>query len=358
MNKTKIFAIVAIVACVALVISLVEVLHYSSVIKEQQQNIMILQTTVNNMTDALTNATNNAREQSLTIDNLTRENEDLRNQLDAANNMTKLLMEAINGDSAGNLKTIVVHVSEKGEGYEWGHTPNATYVYSQIRNQTTYDVLLLPEFEGNLNWSATYAWLLNNFTNIPIILPVFEGGGDLKPNLQLTLDEIEQATTTCNVKMVRLCEIISWYMGKSQSVPIDYIRDVLTFCRQHRLRVLWSEWKISNDAFQIWQNNIAGFEDIVTVAYQTNNEYDEPIVGYLKVKDVFLHWGASVQPWYWTDRYNVEPTNMPISLLIQHAITAKNLGAEMLQIEPYWYFFDNGEPKSEFNTLMMMVGGE
>jgi hypothetical protein len=43
---------------------------------------------------------------------------------------------------------------------------------------------------------------------------------------------------------------------------------------------------------------------------------------------------------------------MPASLLVQHALAAKNIGADILQFEPYWYFFDNGEPKETLRTLM------
>jgi hypothetical protein len=46
---------------------------------------------------------------------------------------------------------------------------------------------------------------------------------------------------------------------------------------------------------------------------------------------------------------------MPISLLIQHALSAKNIGAEVLQFEPYWYFFDNGEAKENLKLLEIML---
>lgn len=47
--------------------------------------------------------------------------------------------------------------------------------------------------------------------------------------------------------------------------------------------------------------------------------------------------------------------NMPIGMLIQHAFTARDLGAEVLQFEPYWYFFDNGEPTEKFRMLQMAL---
>jgi hypothetical protein len=36
--------------------------------------------------------------------------------------------------------------------------------------------------------------------------------------------------------------------------------------------------------------------------------------------------------------------DMPVDLIIEHAVLARNMGAEVIQFEPYWYFFDNGEP--------------
>jgi hypothetical protein len=47
---------------------------------------------------------------------------------------------------------------------------------------------------------------------------------------------------------------------------------------------------------------------------------------------------------------------MPISLLIQHALSAKNIGAEILQFELYWYFFDNGQAKENLKLLEIMPG--
>jgi hypothetical protein len=262
-------------------------------------------------------------------------------------------MGAINGDSAGELKTVVFHLSFKGEGYEWGNTPNVTDTYNKIRNLTNYQVIVLPEYEGNTNSSAMLAWLAN--LTVPLILPVFEGGTQEAPTLKLTTDEIRQAIATCDVRMVRLQEIISWHIEHNQSFPTDYVKTVLGFCRQNNLGVMWSEWK--TDGFPTLKDCIAGYEDMVTVMYQTNDEFHEPVEGYMMASNMFVHWGASVQPWYWTSRYNVEPTNMPISLLAWHAVLAKNMGAEILQFEPSWYFFDNnGEPNESMEVIEEMVG--
>jgi hypothetical protein len=46
---------------------------------------------------------------------------------------------------------------------------------------------------------------------------------------------------------------------------------------------------------------------------------------------------------------------MPPSLLIQHVLYAKNTGAQILQFEPYWYFFDNGQPNENLKLLAIML---
>ncbi len=38
-------------------------------------------------------------------------------------------------------------------------------------------------------------------------------------------------------------------------------------------------------------------------------------------------------------------------VLINHALQARNLGAEVIQFEPYWYLFNNGEPREKLNLL-------
>jgi len=71
---------------------------------------------------------------------------------------------------------------------------------------------------------------------------------------------------------------------------------------------------------------------------------------------MFQHWGGSVQAWHWTTRYNnSDPLNMPISLLIQQALSAKNIGAEVIEFEPYWYFFDNGQTNENLKLLEIML---
>jgi hypothetical protein len=48
---------------------------------------------------------------------------------------------------------------------------------------------------------------------------------------------------------------------------------------------------------------------------------------------------------------------MPISLLVQHTLAAKNIGAEIIQFEPYGYFFniEDGEVTEELEVLLTML---
>jgi len=59
-----------------------------------------------------------------------------------------------------------------------------------------------------------------------------------------------------------------------------------------------------------------------------------------------------VQAFYWDTR-GKNLVDMPGSLLLEHALTAKGIGAEVLQFEPYWYFFDeDGQANSNLKLLL------
>jgi hypothetical protein len=40
---------------------------------------------------------------------------------------------------------------------------------------------------------------------------------------------------------------------------------------------------------------------------------------------------------------------------LEHTLAARKLGAEILEFEPYWYMFDNGEPRENFQVLMAVL---
>jgi hypothetical protein len=172
----------------------------------------------------------------------------------------------------------------------------------------------------------------------------------------------------CDVRWLRISEVVSWYIEHNLPFPTDYVTNILNFCKEHNLKVQWNEWKVGDSVFQRIQSCIVGFEDIVTVSFSTNSGDLEPADGFMLVSKMFQHWGGSVQAWYWETRHRgnystvpenppglSNPLNMPISTLIHHALSAKNIGAEILQFEPYWYFFDNGEAKENLKLLEIML---
>ncbi len=278
---------------------------------------------------------------------LSEENKDLKDELVNAKN-TQL--------------TLVFHVCEKGEEYEYAQLPNASYTYNQILaiNNNTYQILLLPEYKGNLNWIEEQAWIAANFggqQGIPIMLDVFGGGSQTTPTPMLTVDQITQATEIANVKCLRFAEVISWHLENNLPFPTDYVSTILEFCRTNNLKVFWTEWK--NDfpdknveTFTAIKTYIQGYEDIVTVSFSTNSQELEPADAFLKLDQMFPHWGASIQPWYWNTTRNQDLMDMPASLLLEHSFAAKGLGAKIIQYEPYWYLFDNGAPNNNLQLIL------
>ena len=260
-----------------------------------------------------------------------------------------------------NLETLVFHVSEKGEEYTYAQLPNATHTYNQILtlNNNTYQILLLPEYKGNLNWTQELTWIANNFggkNGIPIMLEVFGGGNDATPTPMLTTEDISAAITAANVKYLRFAEVISWHLENKQPFPANYVVEILEFCKANNLKLFWTEWKNDSlpniETFTALQNYIKGYEDIVTASFSTNSYELEPTDGFLQLNQMFQQWGASIQPWYWNTTRNSDLMDMPASLLLEHALTAKGIGAKIIQFEPYWYFFNNGEPNNNLKLLL------
>lgn len=245
------------------------------------------------------------------------------------------------------LSAIAFHVQRKGD---------MQHVYDQIiaLNQGKYSVFLMPEwwysnFEETLNFLREF----ENEYSIPIMLEVFcslEFSPDepYKPPYMLNQDQIKQAMDVCNVLWLRFSEVAWYHKEKGMDFPYDYARSILEFCRKNGLKLFWSEWDIK--CIDTVRSSIKGFENIVTVAFATNS-YVEPNVGFTVVNE-FQHWGASVQAWYWWSKYGYDPINMPIDLMIKHTLLARNMGAEIIQFEPYWYFFDNGEGRESLERIV------
>jgi hypothetical protein len=339
--------------------------------KQKDSEIEKLTTTIDNKNFQISDLQDKIANDSTIINSLDAQVADLQSQVTSENNsiisLTSLtttlqnqvndLKEVVNATTFSELRTLIFHVSEKGEGYTWGHLPNVSYTYNQILklNNGKYNVLLLPEYKGDQNWTETFAWLKSNFAGIPIVLSVFEGGSNNSPNRQLTVDQISEAVAALDVRELRVGEIVSWYMSHLSAFPTDYVRSLLNFTRTHSLKLQWSEWEVDYGVFPRIQNYIVGFEDIVTMTFQTNNKQVEPWDGFLLASGTFQHWGGSIQSWYWQERGYGSESDMPMSVLLEHTLAARKLGAEILEFEPYWYLFDNGEPRENLQILMTVL---
>jgi hypothetical protein len=268
------------------------------------------------------------------------------------------------------LDMIVYHVCQnKRLGDVIIQIPNVTDVYQQIltANADKYpNILLFPTYPGS--WEDELAWLTNNFggeNGIPIMFEVFYPG---EPVLtKLTNDQILDVMKVCNVKWLRIAEVISRCLDFDFTFPSEYVSDLLNFCRDHNLKVFWTEWKVDNlpdvEMFTKIKALISGFEDIVTVSFSTNSEEMEPTQGFAYMKSLFLHWGGSVQSWYNETRVRIaegreeideeESRNMSISLMIDHALLCRDMGAEIIQFEPYWYFFGDTDGQARTRLKLM-----
>ncbi|MEM2098361.1 MAG: hypothetical protein QXU99_01255 [Candidatus Bathyarchaeia archaeon] len=327
--------------------------------QEQNQQLRTwLKSNITAFTSQVENLQSELDEAKLQISNLQSELETATAQI-ATLQVQVNKLTALANDNVTEKPTLVFHVCEKGEGYEWGHLPDANYTYNQLLNltQSGYSVLLNPEYKGHENWTEELNWIKENFggsTGLSLVLDVFCGGLKDYPTPMLVPEQIEAAIAVANIKWLKFAEVISWHIEHNRTFPTDYVTSILNFCRTHGLKLFWTEWKTGDNTFQQLQTCIAGFEDIVTVAFSTNSGDLEPDAGFTYVKDRFRHWGASVQAWYWTTRNNADPLSMPLSLLIQHTLSAKTTGAEIIQFEPYWYFFDNGYAK-ESTTILATI---
>jgi hypothetical protein len=257
---------------------------------------------------------------------------------------------------------LVFHVCEKGEGYDYARLPSANYTYNKIQelNNNTFQILLLPEYKGHANWAEEQNWIADNFggsQGIPLMLDVFGGGSQSTPTPMLSTDQIKETLSMANIKYLRIAEVISWHIENHKAFPTDYLKSIFAFCKENNLKVLWTEWK--NDfpeknveTFTAIKNYIQGYEDIVTVSFSTNSQEIAPADAFLKLDQMFPQWGSSIQAWYWNTTIKQNLMDMPASLLLEHSYIAKELGARIIQYEPYWYLFDNGEPNSNLQVIL------
>ena len=282
---------------------------------------------------------------------------------------------SISNSTTCKLDTIVYHVGENTETVDYPpvvHIPNITDVYQQIlaANNGKYpNVLLLPVYNGHLSsWDEEKAWIKTNFANIPIMLEAFASTGG-ETAFQLSTDQIADIMANVQVKWIRIFEAVGWHAYEGVPFPEDYVTELLTFCKNNNLKVFWSEWSVwnVNENVEMIRDVLSGFEDIVTFGFGTNSGDLEPEEGFKWLKNLTLtdHWGGSVQAWWWDTHHNEawtgEPQppglddllNMPASLMAAHAREARDLGAKIIQFEPYWYFFNHTDGKARDSLKTM-----
>ena len=344
--------------------------EYNNTILSLTDQVTNLTSQVNSLNSQTANPKSQTSSDASTIANLQSQLSAANSQINNLNSQVTALQGQVNNLTSTinankpKLQTLVFHVCEKGDGYEWGHLPDASATYSKILAlNNNYDVLLLPEYQGNTNWTEELAWLTANFggkQGIPIMLDVFGGGNGSNPTPMLSTSDILSAMAVSNVQYLRFSEAISWHMDHPElPFPVDYVNSILEFCRANNLKLFWTEWKA--EAFPAVQTYIKGYEDIVTVSFSTNCQFLEPFDGFqLLSNSTIQHWGSSVQAWYWDTRHTPDPLkkpteDMPIGLLIQHALLAKSTGAEIIQFEPYWYFFDKGQANDNLRLLETII---
>jgi len=267
------------------------------------------------------------------------------------------------------LQTLVYHVSEKTNPEFLVHIPNVNDVYQQIlvaNAGKVPEVVLLPEYNSHGDWAAEAAWVIANFQDIPVMVDC-AGGWDT--NQYVTPERLQAIIAAgVNVKWIRIAELVSYYEEWLElPFPDAYVLSLLQFCQANNIKVYFCEWKIT--AFDKVLQVIAGFEDIVTVGFKTNSGDMAPAGGFKYLVEKLRassphpeHWGATVESWYWETRHRGlaahpeasvwEPNNMPVSFMICHAQEAVTMptvwysGAELLQFEAYWWFFEHTTGKA------------
>jgi len=279
------------------------------------------------------------------------------------------------------LQTLVYHVSEKTASEFTVHMPSVADVYAQIlaaNDSKIPNVVLLPEYNAHAVWADEAAWITANFQDIPVMVDV-AGGWEH----QVTTGELAALIATyVDVQWIRIAELVSYYEEwLEEAFPDAYVVGLLEFCRTNGIKVYFCEWKIA--AFDKVLQVIAGYEDIVTVGFKTNSGDVEPAAGFKYLVNKLRaespnpeHWGATVESWYWETRHrglsahpeaNVwNPDNMPVSYMVCHMQEAVSMptvwysGAELLQFEAYWWFFEHttGKARERLRTIHRFLNSQ
>lgn len=209
------------------------------------------------------------------------------------------------------------------------------YGAMQSANKTGLPIGLEPQCTAN--WATQLAYL-KECGDIPVMLNVLTSDDAV----QLTTQQIAEAMAVCNVRWLRFHEAISYF----SPFPTEYAKSILDFASDVGIPVFWNEWNIYT--FPVIASIIQGYEDNVAVSFGTNSNQVEPVDGFALLSR-FKRKAASVQSWYWWERngrQNGYELTMPIELMRAHTTQAFLAGCEIVQFEPFAYFFDNDTPKS------------
>jgi len=233
------------------------------------------------------------------------------------------------------------------------HCSNPSYTYGWVKAAFAgKEVYVIPQYNNNLNLTERMAWLAENFTGIPVVIDAFEGGENTSPNVMLNITELEQVMNIANVTAIRFPEVISWYMGAKHPIPTEWIHSMMDFALSKNLTIYWSEWKLGSDIEALTNATLVGYEDKITYLYQTNNQYQTQMIGYSYAHE-FLHWGVSVQSWHVTP--NSTRSDLNVTEVAEYLMLARNMGAEVIEFEPYSYFFKNGDPLEPMQRMRSII---
>lgn len=277
------------------------------------------------------------------------------------------------------LQYLAYHVSEKTNPEFRVHMPNVADVYQKILQAVNGkvpddNVVLMPEYNAHVSWADEAAWLKANFREIPLMV---DAAGGWDPEQFVTPERLADLLAAgLTVSWIRISELVSYYEEwLHEPFPDAYMIDILQYCKDHGIKAYLCEWKIA--AFDKIFEVINGFESNVWVGFKTNSGDVEPLQGFRYLVNRMRsgtypypeQWGATIESWYWETRHrglsaypeaNVwEPNNMPVSYMICHMQEAIGMpsiwysGAELLQFEAYWWFFEHttGKPRESLERL-------
>ena len=189
------------------------------------------------------------------------------------------------------------------------------------------------------SWADQLSYL-REFAKIPVMLNVWTSDN----SYSISTSQIAQAMAVCPVKYLRFHEVMSYYASTINTQAVQsYIQSVLAFSKASKIPLFWNEWDPTT--YPAIANIIRGYEDNVLVSFGTNNTQ---VAAGLQALQIFKRKAFSVQAWYWTQNY----LQMPPSMEAQFTLEAFNAGCEIVQYEPYSYFFDsNANPRVSLSAM-------